>query len=591
MAFSIRCPHCGQIFEEDESHFASIVAQVRDKEFARAVQQQATALEAERKSAVEAAIAQTRAEERARAQEARDQAQAQAQEQQAQAARAAAAQDERIAKLSAQLEASAQERQLAIDNACADATHEAQALRAQLEAQQREQQLELDNAAARARQQEQELRAQIAALRQEQELAVSQATAQAREELLQLRAQLAATEQANQLQVAQAVSEKDARIASLTQQMQATEQAAATRQELAVAQATAQVEREREEALHSVERERDEALHAAQLARKDSEQLAIQLEQQKTASEQSLKEIVAMKDDEIARIRDMRAKLNTKLIGESLEQHCEAEFEKLRMVGFARAEFHKDNETVEGTKGDYIFRDFGEDGDELISIMFEMKNEEEQATHHRSNESHLKKLDADRRKKGCEYAVLVSTLEPESTLYNQGIVDLSWKYDKMYVIRPQFFIPLITLLRNMAQRNDALRVELKRARQESIDITNFETELDKFKVGFARNTEQASRKFADAIEQIDRAIANLEKVKESFRITEKHLNAANNKSEALTIKRLTRDAPMLRERFAELAEERKAERALTDGAQGGDADEGVMDDAQAPDAVEAPDPK
>jgi hypothetical protein len=188
--------------------------------------------------------------------------------------------------------------------------------------------------------------------------------------------------------------------------------------------------------------------------------------------------------------------------------------------------------------------------------MFEMKNENDDTARKHKNEEFFKKLDKDRNDKKCEYAVLVSMLEMDNELYNGGIVDVSHIFPKMYVIRPQFFIPLITLLRNMAQRNDALRAELKRARQESIDITNFETELDKFKVGFARNTEQASRKFADAIEQIDRAIANLEKVKESFRITEKHLNAANNKSEALTIKRLTRDAPMLRERFAELAEER-----------------------------------
>ena len=587
MAFSIRCPHCGKVFEEDESHFASIVAQVRDKEFNRAVAQQAAALKAERESAVQAAVAQARAEERERAQAEREQAQAQAQELQAQATRDAASKDERIAALTAQLEASAHERQLALDNARAEAAHEAEALRAQLEAQQREQRLALEGATARAQQQAQELHAQIDALKQGQELAVAQATAQAHEELVALRAQLASTEQAAQLQLAQAVSEKDARIARLTQQAEAAEQAAATRQELAVAQATARAERTHHESLHAVERERDEALHAAQLARKDSEQLAIQLEQQKVASEQSLKEIVAMKDDEIARIRDMRAKLNTKLIGETLEQHCEAEFEKLRMVGFAQAEFHKDTENVEGTKGDYIFRDFGPDGSELLSIMFEMKNEEEEATHHRSNESHLKKLDADRRKKGCEYAVLVSTLEPQSEVYNQGIVDLSWKYDKMYVIRPQFFIPLITLLRNMAQRSAALQAELTRARQESIDITNFESELDKFKTGFARSTELASKKFADAIDQIDRAIASLEKVKESFRTTERHLNAANNKTEALTIKRLTRDAPMLRERFAELADQRTSAPALEAAPTGAEASPDAPE-AQEPDAVETP---
>lgn len=272
--------------------------------------------------------------------------------------------------------------------------------------------------------------------------------------------------------------------------------------------------------------------------------------------EQSLKdqyeEKLRFKDEEIARYKDFKAKLSTKMVGESLEQHCEIEFNKLRATGFQRAYFEKDNDAKTGSKGDYIYRESDPEGGEFISIMFEMKNKMDSTSTKKKNEDFLKELDKDRREKKCEYAVLVSLLEPENELYNSGIVDMSHRYPKMYVIRPQFFIPIITLLRNASLNSLEYRKELAVIKAQNIDVSNFEAQMNDFKEKFAKNYELASRKFKTAIEEIDKTIDHLQKTKEALLSSENNLRLANNKAEDLTIKRLTRNNPTMEAKFAEL---------------------------------------
>ncbi len=259
-----------------------------------------------------------------------------------------------------------------------------------------------------------------------------------------------------------------------------------------------------------------------------------------------------LKDEEIARYKDFKARQSTKMIGESLEQHCETEFNKLRATGFQNAYFEKDNDARTGSKGDFIYRECSPDGVEFISIMFEMKNEAETTATKHKNEDFFKELDKDRREKNCEYAVLVSMLEADSELYNTGIVDVSYRYEKMYVIRPQFFIPLITLLRNAALNSLKYKTELVAMRNQNIDITHFEEDLYDFKEKFSRNFRLASEKFQKAIEEIDKTIDHLQKTKDALLSSENNLRLANNKAEDLSIKRLTKNNPTMRQKFEEL---------------------------------------
>jgi hypothetical protein len=258
------------------------------------------------------------------------------------------------------------------------------------------------------------------------------------------------------------------------------------------------------------------------------------------------------RDDAIERLKDMKAKLSTKMVGETLEQHCEIEFNRLRSSAFQTAYFEKDNDSRMGSKGDYIFKDHDENSTEIISIMFEMKNESDFTATKSKNEDFLKELDKDRNEKGCEYAVLVSLLESESELYNTGIVDVFHRYPKMYVIRPQFFIPIITLLRNAAMHSLKYKTQLAQVKEQNIDITNFETELDKFKATFGKNYDLASRKFQVAVDQIDKSIISLQKTKDALLSADKNLRIANDKSKNVTIKRLTRNNPTMAEKFSEL---------------------------------------
>ena len=345
--------------------------------------------------------------------------------------------------------------------------------------------------------------------------------------------------------LADAAAAKDVRIVELEQRVEAQGRAFEAEKKLAVEQERSALERERDALAAQV------ALKDAEKSRCESalkEQLAIELK--------AKDDIIAYKDGEIERYKDMKARLSTKMVGESLEQHCETEFNKIRAAAFPRAYFEKDNDASEGSKGDFIFRECDEEGNEIVSIMFEMKNESDDSSHRHKNEDFFKKLDADRRKKGCEYAVLVTLLEPESELYNQGIVDVSYRFEKMYAIRPQFFLPMISILRNAALNSMAYKAELAVVRNQNIDITKFEEQMETFKSGFARNYDLASRKFQTAIDEIDKTILHLQKTKDALVSSENNLRLANNKAQDLTIKRLTRNNPTMKAAFEALAEEK-----------------------------------
>lgn len=495
----IRCPHCGEVFQVDETEYAQIVRQVHDAEFQRELAERGRLAERERASAVEAAVAQARQE----------------------AQRAAAEKDAQLAELRAQVERG--EDAVALARAAAE-RELAQALAERDQTIAEKDRALLEAAAARDR-------------------ALTDSAAQSEREL----------------------AERDRKIVALEEQLKARESTFAAEKALAVSEATG------EQGLRIAELEGQ--VRAAALEREQVEaSLRQQLVEQATYKDQTIRD----REDEIERLRNQRSRLTTKLIGESLEQHCEMEFNRWRPTAFRNAEFHKDNEVVEGSKGDYVYREKDEDGVEVVSIMFEMKSEEESsaaASRHR-NADFFKKLDQDRRNKGCEYAVLVSLLEPESELYNAGIVDVSYEYEKMYVIRPQFFIPMITLLRNAAESAHASRRELAEIRQQNIDITRFEDALEDFKDRFGRNYETASRKFNDAIAEIDKAIARLQKVKESLTSSENQLRLANKKADELTIRKLTWKNPTMREKFAqarsarEEADARAADSAAEQGAAG-----------------------
>ena len=440
---------------------------------------------------------------------------------------------------------------------------------------------------------------------QARELAVSKAQESLKQELAQSEQQI--TELKSQLAIITAQKDEavektrlelsneanllkaqlEAKITAAQTELSAQKNQAQAQQSLAVQEATQTMK----EAQFELQRQCD-AL-TARLEQQKTENARAQAAHQVELAEKlkAKDEQIAERDREIERIRDMKAKLSTNMLGESLEQHCEIAFNQLRMTAFPHAYFEKDNDVIGGTKGDYIFRESGEDGTEFISIMFEMKNEDDTGTRHKKNEEHFKKLDEDRNKKNCEYAVLVSLLEPESELYNTGIVDVSYRYPKMYVVRPQFFIPLITLLRNAALNSLHYKSELAKAQQQSLDVTNFEAKLEDFKTKFGYNYEQASKKFAKAIEDIDKTIEQLMKVRESLVGSERNLELANRRAEDLTIKKLTRGNPTMTALFKELhaqEEDAASEESEVEILENTTANEGEQSLQETADAQESP---
>jgi len=338
----------------------------------------------------------------------------------------------------------------------------------------------------------------------------------------------------NELQLAELLAKKESEIADMKSKIENAE----IQKQLAIS-----------EALKATEKERDNL--ASELKSKETEKQLLEksLSEKFTAELKTKDDIIKLKDDEIAFRKDMKQKLSTKMVGETLEQHCEIEFNKLRATAFQKAFFEKDNDSRSGSKGDYIYKESDESGNEIISIMFEMKNEGDETATKKKNEDFFKELDKDRTEKKCEYAVLVSLLEIDNELYNQGIVDVSYKYDKMYVVRPQFFIPIITLLRNAAMNSMEYKAELSLIRSQNVDITNFEEKIDAFRTGFAYNYDLASRKFKTAIDEIDKTISHLQKTKDALLSSENNLRLANNKADDLTIKKLTHGNPTMKSKF------------------------------------------
>lgn len=376
------------------------------------------------------------------------------------------------------------------------------------------------------------------------------------QEILRLKHAIETFEQNQSLELQAVVSQKDADISELQQKLDKV----VADNALTLAQAISEKDKENHELQAKInlislekDKEKQEALHAIQ---QEKEQIANQLilqEQKKELDKQSLlsqhQTELAQKDELIAYYKDFKARQSTKMIGESLEQHCEYEFNRLRMTAFPNAQFSKDNDAKTGSKGDYIYREFDENGIEIISIMFEMKNEADQTASKKKNEHFFKELDKDRREKKCEYAVLVSLLEGDNELYNNGIVDVSYQYPKMYVVRPQFFIPIITLLRNAALNSLKYKQELAIVKEQHIDITHFEEDLNVFKTAFSKNYQSASKNFQKAIDEIDKSIKRMEAVKAALTTSENQLRLANNKLEDVSVKKLTRQNPTMKSKF------------------------------------------
>ena len=371
------------------------------------------------------------------------------------------------------------------------------------------------------------------------------------DEEIQARLELADKDKANAIELTKAqitntiqdtLSKKEQEITQLKESNKTVE----LEKQLGIANAIKDIEKDRNDLINTL---KNKELEQALLEKSLQEKFTIELK--------AKDDIIKLKEEEIAFRKDMKQKLSTKMLGESLEQHCELEFNKIRATAFPKAYFEKDNDARSGSKGDFIYKETDDAGNEIISIMFEMKNEGEETATKKRNEDFLKELDKDRNEKKCEYAVLVSLLESDSEYYNTGIVDVSHKYPKMYVIRPQFFIQIITLLRNAAMNSMQYKAELALVRNENIDITNFEDNVNKFKEGFAKNYELASRKFNTAIEEIDKTIDHLNKTKEALLSSENNLRLANNKAEDLTIKKLTHGNPTMKAKFESILDKPK----------------------------------
>lgn len=538
----VTCPKCGTVISLDESDYEGIVRQVRDDQFAHELEERAASLRREHEQALELARSQAKAEldrvmatQKAELQEALARSSAELQEVKARSA--SELQEARAASAAALQQAqSAGAAQLAKEQS--ERTAELMRVRAEADTRIAELSAKLESAV-------EERESAVRAAAQRERMVAQQDAADQKEEL---REQLAA---------------RDAQIASLKAQLDA----GATQRDLAVTQAVTEArtsfEEERAKLARDLDAARFELSHEQEVRAAEKQQIetahALEIEQ----ARKSAQDLIRYKDEEIERLRDMKARLSTKMVGESLEQHCETQFNQLRATAFPHAYFEKDNDASDGTKGDFIFRECDEAGNEIVSIMFEMKNENDTTATKHKNEDFFKKLDSDRKKKGCEYAVLVTLLEPESELYNTGIVDVSYRYEKMYVIRPQFFIPMITLLRNAAMNALAYKQELELVRQQNIDVTEFEEKLLGFQEGFNRNYDLASRKFQTAIDEIDTTIKHLQKVKDNLISSENNLRLANDKAQGLSIRKLTWGNKTMKAKFDEAREE--AERAAREG--------------------------
>lgn len=468
----IKCPHCGKVFQVDESGYAAILKQVRDEEFTKELNERELAIKIEKESALKLANAESEKILQ----------------------KTTAEKNEAIANLQSEIKSLKEKIALEVDKAV---------IKKDKEISEKSQQ-KLSESESKI----QKLESELESSKKELKLKLANAISEKNEEIAQLKTQLINKETEKQLAVTQAISEKEKELSEKSQKIITLNSK-----------------------LESAENE---------------------YKIQENALKKQYEEQLKGKDELIDYYKDFKARQSTKMVGESLEQHCEIEFNKLRATGFKNAYFEKDNDAKSGSKGDYIYRESDENGVEIISIMFEMKNEMDTTTTKHKNADFFKELDKDRNEKNCEYAILVSLLETDNELYNSGIVDVSYKYNKMYVIRPQFFIPMITLLRNAALNSLKYKQELLQVRNQNIDITNFEQNLLDFKDSFSKNYQHAHDRFIDAIKEIDNSIDHLQKIKENLTKSDNHLRSANNIIEGVSIKKLTKRNPTMQAKFAEL---------------------------------------
>ena len=477
----IKCPKCGEVFQVDESGYAAIVKQVRDKEFKNEISQREKNYEKEKENAIKLAVTEAEANK-----------------------------DRQIAKLNSENENKVNEIISDKDKKIADKDLEIARLKGEIERNKTDMELAVQSAIKDTEKKISELENKINEKENENKILISEISSKKDKDIAdkdidisKLKGEIEIGKKENELTVKTALEEKDSKITELKNKLEM----------------------------------KDKEFELSEKTLKEQYSLTIK-----------------QKEDEIAYYRDLKSKQSTKMIGESLEKHCENEFNKIRMTGFQNAYFEKDNDIRSGSKGDYIYREkiSPNSEEDLISIMFEMKNEMDTTSTKHKNEDFFKELDKDRKEKKCEYAILVSMLEADNDYYNSGIVDVSYKYPKMYVIRPQFFIPIITILRNAALNSIVYKTELEQIRNQNIDITNFENELNEFKTGFARNYDIASRKFVAAIDEIDKSIIHLQKIKENLISSENNLRLANKKADEITIKKLTKNNPTMTTKFEEL---------------------------------------
>lgn len=542
----IKCPHCGKVFQVDERGFADILRQVRTAEFDKEITQREGMLQEQNAQAVKLAVAKAQQDAQAET----------------------AQRDARIAELETRLVAEKREREQAEKSSQIEHANELEAALAKKQAEIVQLQADVKKLSA-------DHDAQNRIAKAEHERLLSDATAQRDAEIAALRQQISSQESAFKQQLESQVQQYSQKIAAdKAESARVAAEESAKLQQTIVAQKqqlesqTQQFKAEKElavsEARAAAERQRDELAAQVKLQEAQAAQERAALREKMTNELAAKDELIKYKDEEIARVKEMKARLSTKMVGESLERHCETEFNKIRATAFPHAYFEKDNDVVDGTKGDFVFRETDPaTGEEVVSIMFEMKNENDETRTKHKNEDFFAKLDSDRKKKGCEYAVLCTMLEPENELYNEGIVDVSYRYEKMYVIRPQFFIPIISILRNAALSALQYKTELAEVRNQNIDITNFENSMEDFKTKFARNYDLASRKFQTAIDEIDKTIDHLQKTKEALLGSERNLRLANDKAQDLTIKKLTRKNPTMKAKFDALKE---GENALPEAA-------------------------
>ena len=543
----IKCPHCGKVFQVDERGFADILRQVRTAEFDKEIAQREGMLQEQNAQAVKLAVAKAQQDAQAET----------------------AQRDARIAELETRLAAEKCEREQAEKSSQIEHANELEAALAKKQAEIVQLQADVKKLSA-------DHDAQNRIAKAEHERLLSDATAQRDAEIAALRQQISSQESAFKQQLESQVQQYSQKIAAdKAESARVAAEESAKLQQTIVAQKqqlesqTQQFKAEKElavsEARAAAERQRDELAAQVKLQEAQAAQERAALREKMTNELAAKDELIKYKDEEIARVKEMKARLSTKMVGESLERHCETEFNKIRATAFPHAYFEKDNDVVDGTKGDFVFRETDPaTGEEVVSIMFEMKNENDETRTKHKNEDFFAKLDSDRKKKGCEYAVLCTMLEPENELYNEGIVDVSYRYEKMYVIRPQFFIPIISILRNAALSALQYKTELAEVRNQNIDITNFENSMEDFKTKFARNYDLASRKFQTAIDEIDKTIDHLQKTKEALLGSERNLRLANDKAQDLTIKKLTRKNPTMKAKFDALKEGENALPETTD---------------------------